>query len=48
MASLDPDITLEDIMSEFGLTPLDDYRARASAAIDKSRAAAAAKAKPAN
>ena len=48
LASLDPDVTLEDIMSEFGLTPLDDYRVRASAAIDKARAAAATKAKPAN
>jgi beta-ureidopropionase len=48
LASLDPDLTVEDIMSEFGLTPLDNYRARAAAAIDKARAAAATKAKPAN
>jgi beta-ureidopropionase len=43
LASVDPDVTLEHIMSEFGLTPLDDYRARAAAAIDKARNAAAAK-----
>jgi beta-ureidopropionase len=48
LASLDPDLTLEDIMSEFGLTPLNDYRARATTAIDKARSAAATKAKPAN
>ena len=48
LASLDPDLTVEDIMSEFGLTPLDDYRARATVAIDKARAASATKAKPAN
>jgi len=48
LASLDPNLTVEDMMSEFGLTPLDDYRARATVAIDKARAAAATKAKPAN
>jgi len=41
LASLDPDLTVEDIISEFGLTPLDDYRVRATKAIDKARADAA-------
>jgi len=37
LASLDPDLTVEDLMSEFGLTPLSDYRVRATAVIDKAR-----------
>jgi len=40
LASLDPDLTVEDLISEFGLTPLNDYRVRATAAIDKARAGA--------
>lgn len=48
LASLDPEVTLEDIISEFDLTPLDDYRARASAAIDQARARAAMKPKAAH
>jgi predicted amidohydrolase len=48
LASVDPDLTVEEIISEFGLTPLDDYRVRAAGAIDKARVAAATKAKPAN
>lgn len=46
LASLDPDLTVEDIVSEFGLTPLSDYRVRATAAIDKARADAAVPAAP--
>ena len=43
LASVDPDLTVEDIISEFGLTPLDDYRARATKAINMARNAAGAK-----
>jgi len=46
LASLDPDVATEDIIAEFGLTPLDDYRVRAGKAVEKARVAAAAK--PAN
>jgi beta-ureidopropionase len=42
LASVDPDLTVEDIISEFDLTPLNDYRVRATKAIDKARADAAA------
>ena len=37
LASLDPELTTEAIIKEFGLTPLDDYRRRAEAAIVKAR-----------
>jgi predicted amidohydrolase len=37
LASLDPDLTTEDIIAEFGLTPLDEYRVRAGAATGKAR-----------
>jgi hypothetical protein len=37
LASLDPDLTVEDLMAEYGLVPLDDYRARAGRAIEKAR-----------
>jgi beta-ureidopropionase len=47
LASLDPNLTVEDIISEFGLTPLDDYRARATKAVEQARTNAAAQAKPA-
>jgi len=43
LASLDPELTLEEVIAEFGLTPLDDYRARATRAIDSACAGAAAK-----
>jgi beta-ureidopropionase len=39
LASLDPDLTVEDLIAEFGLLPLDDYRIRAARAIEKARAA---------
>lgn len=41
LASLDPGLTVEDIEQEFGLTPLDAYRIRATGAVDKARASAA-------
>jgi hypothetical protein len=37
LASLDPDLTVEDLMAEFDLTPLDAYRHRAGKAIDAAR-----------
>ena len=37
LASLDPDLPTEDIISEFRLTPLDDYRVRATAATSRAR-----------
>jgi hypothetical protein len=37
LASLDPDLTVEDLEKEFGLTPLDDYLARAAKAIEGAR-----------
>ncbi len=33
LASLDRDLTVEDLIAEFGLTPLDDYRTRADKAV---------------
>jgi predicted amidohydrolase len=42
LASLDPDLTVEDLEKEFGLTPLRDYRIRAGKAIDSARHRAAA------
>ncbi len=40
LASVDPNLTTEDVIAEFGLTPLDDYRVRANKAADKARATA--------
>jgi predicted amidohydrolase len=37
LASLDPTLTVEDLMAEFGLTPLDAYRIRAGKAVDAAR-----------
>ena len=37
LASLDPDVATEDIIAEFGLTPLDDYRVRAGRAVERAR-----------
>jgi predicted amidohydrolase len=37
LASLDPDLTVEDLIREYGLTPLDDYRLRARKSIDDAR-----------
>src|SRR5579864_7168329 len=41
LASLDPNLTVEDIIAEFGLTPLDDYRVRATKAVEQARATGA-------
>jgi beta-ureidopropionase len=40
LASLDPELSTEDIIAEFGLTPLDEYRVRATRAVDEARAEA--------
>ena len=40
LASLDPELTTEEVIVEFGLTSLDDYRARATRVIDAARAGA--------
>jgi len=40
LASLDSDLTVEDLIKEYGLTPLNDYRHRATAAVDKARSQA--------
>ena len=37
LASVDPQLTVEDLIAEYGLTPLDDYRKRASQAVDSAR-----------
>ena len=37
LASLDPTLTVEDLMAEFGLTPLDAYRIRAGKAVEAAR-----------
>jgi beta-ureidopropionase len=37
LASLDPDLTVEDLEKEFGLTPLQDYRIRAARAVESAR-----------
>lgn len=43
LASLDRDLTVNDLIAEFGLTPLDEYRARATKAVEKARAVAGRK-----
>jgi predicted amidohydrolase len=43
LASLDPDLSVEGIMAEYGLTPLDEYIARSAKVIDQARAQAAGK-----
>ena len=37
LASLGPGLTLEDLVAEFGLTPLNEYRERATKAVQKAR-----------
>ena len=37
LASLDADLTVDDLIEEFGLTPLAAYRERASRAIESAR-----------
>jgi predicted amidohydrolase len=43
LASLDPDLTMEDLIKEYGLTPLDEYIARATKVINQARATAEGK-----
>jgi beta-ureidopropionase len=43
LASLDPDLTVEDLMKEYGLTPLDAYIGRATKVINQARADAETK-----
>ncbi|MCC7340985.1 MAG: carbon-nitrogen hydrolase family protein [Bryobacterales bacterium] len=38
LASRDPDLTVDRLMAEYGLTPIDEYRKRAEAAIRAARA----------
>jgi beta-ureidopropionase len=47
LASLDPDLSVEQIMGEYGLTPLDEYIARSTKVINQARAQAAGKAQAA-
>jgi len=37
LASVDPELTTEEIIAEFGLTPLNDYRVRATKAVESNR-----------
>jgi predicted amidohydrolase len=43
LASLDPGLTVDDLITEYGLTPLDDYIARCTKAINNARAEAESK-----
>ncbi len=46
LASLDPNLTVEDLIAEYGLTPLDEYLSRCTRVIDRARAEAMDKAQP--
>jgi len=48
VASLDPDLSTEDLIKEYGLTPLDDYIARSTKEQDQARAEAERKVQAAN
>jgi len=37
LASVDPELTVDDLIAEFGLTPLNDYRIRAAKAVAEAR-----------
>jgi hypothetical protein len=37
LASLAPDLTVDELIAEYGLTPLDEYRVRATKAVDQAR-----------
>jgi beta-ureidopropionase len=37
MASLTPEVTVDDLIAEYGLTPLDEYRVRATKAVEAAR-----------
>ncbi len=39
LASLVPELSVDDLIAEFGLTPLDEYRVRAGKAVDEARPA---------
>jgi len=43
LASLDADLRVEDVIREYGLTPLDEYIARATKVINEARSAAEGK-----
>lgn len=43
LASLDPNLTLEDLIAEFGLTPLNEYRQRATQAVEQARTTGASR-----
>jgi hypothetical protein len=43
LASLDPDLTVEDLITEYGLTPLDEYIGRSTKVINQARAEAEGK-----
>jgi beta-ureidopropionase len=43
LASLDPSLTVEDLVAEYGLTPLDEYLARCTRGIDQARTEAVGK-----
>jgi beta-ureidopropionase len=45
LASVDPELTTEEVIAEFGLTPLEDYRVRAARVIDGARERAAKRAR---
>lgn len=38
LASLDPDLTVQDLIAEYGLVPLDEYIARSTKTIEEARA----------
>ena len=46
LASLDPNLAVEDLIAEYGLTPLDEYIARCTKAINQARPEAGTKAEP--
>ena len=47
LASLDPDLSVADLITEYRLTPLDDYIARSTKEINQARAATEGKARAA-
>jgi predicted amidohydrolase len=46
LASLDPNLTVEDLIAEYGLTPLAEYLVRCTKVIDRARAEATGQAQP--
>ena len=43
LASLDPDLSVQDLIQQYGLTPLDDYITRCTKEINQARARQAAR-----